>query len=170
MGLYDRLSAKTMPQRKVVIPLADGAVQAASAAEREYERAKILGNEETQATAKAKHEDAQRALRDASVTIVVQALPRADWDALQRANPATTEQVEEAKRDFGSGAYVPYNSDTFLPAAWEACQIPPDGDDRLTYEQCAQLVKSWSQGEQTALLRAIQDANQTTVSPEALGE
>lgn len=169
-SLYERLASKKPATRRVIIPLSDEAVQAHASAQRELFQVSVVGSDDAKAAAQVKLDAAKARLRDESVTIVVQALPRIDWDALQRAHPATKEQLEEAKKEFGAGAYTPWNTDTFLPAAWEACQVPAEGEERLSYEQCSQLVKGWSNGEQASLLQALQEANQTTVSVEALGK
>lgn len=169
-SLFERLQDRKPATRRVVIPLSDEAVQAVARLERAASQQRIWGTEESKAQAETELDGARAALKEAAVVLRVQALSAQDWDALQRANPPTKEQIAEAQKEFGPTASVPWNSDTFVAAGWEACQLPDEGDDRLTYEQCQTLLKRFSQGEKAMLLRAIQEVNETTVSPEALGE
>lgn len=169
-SLFDRLQDRKPATRRVVLPLSDEAVQSVAKLERVASQQRIWGTEEAKEKAEADLVEARTVLKASSVVVRVQALCAEDWDALQRANPPTAEQIEEARKEFGPTASVPWNTDTFVAAGWEACQLPDEGDDRLSYEQCQTLLKRFSQGEKGMLLRAIQEVNETTVSADALGE
>lgn len=168
-NLFDRIENRGPMTRKIVLPLDSEAVEAVTKALQRQSRA-ILGSEQDKETADRELDEARARLREASVTIRVQAISPEDWDALQRAHPPTSQQVEEARKEMGPMASVAWNVDTFVAAGWEACQVPDEGDERLSYEQCSQLLKRFSQGEKVLLLQTIRQANEGTITPDALGE
>lgn len=169
--LFDRLQSKEPTTRKVPIPLSDEAVQTLVAAEQKMRREDLLevGTEETRAANHAAYHKALTRVRETTEVVRVQSIDPQAWDALQLDHPATEAQKESARKDFGEGAVVPWNTDSFLPAAWAACQVAGEPEDRLSEDECAVLLKTWNQGQQHALLRAIQECNTSTMSVDALG-
>lgn len=168
--LLDRLQTKDRATRKVVIPLSDKAVQDVTRTEQKLARQSVLGSEEEKRAAQEDADAARAKLREESVVITVQALSPDEWEALQREHPPLPDEVKAAREEYGQFASVPWNGKTFLPAAWHACQVVDEGDEAMSVGEMEVVLKLWGPGEQQALMRAITEVHNASISVEALGE
>lgn len=92
-------------------------------------------------------------VRDATVTIAIQAIGGANYDYLVEQHPASADQVEKAKAKNESPPN--YNLETFAPALIAASVVEPE----LSLEDAKQLWQDWNTGERLTLFMACVDVN-----------
>lgn len=156
MSLRDQLRGRSLPTEVVRLPRDPAAwtraERALGAAQWALDEARASGGRDT-AALRARVADAQAAL-DAlpCVEITLRTLPPPEWEALVELHPATEEQQATGAR---------WNPTTFRPALLAACVVPPDGEDALTAEDWAQVVKDGqlAAGEYNALCNAAVQLN-----------
>jgi hypothetical protein len=116
------------------------------------EEARASGGRDT-AALRARVTEAQETL-DAlpCLEVTVRTLPPPEWEALVELHPATEEQQSQG---------MTWNPVTFRPALLEACVVTPEGDEPLTADDWAQIVKAGelAAGEYNALCNVAVNLN-----------
>jgi hypothetical protein len=137
MSLRDQLRGRALPTEVVRLPV-DRAAYARcerelSAAQWELEQARGAGGRDT-AALRARAAAAQASLNaQQCVEVTLRTLPPPEWEALVEMHRATEEQ--QAQR-------MLWNPATFNPAVLAACVVPADGDEPMSADDWAQLVKA----------------------------
>lgn len=180
-----RLKRKQPPSKRVGIVMDSRYQDAIESAERKLGllqlRARALGTQGDRqlaadlADAEEALEAAQAAALEHTEWFIAKALSTREWDALLAKHPPTKDQKAEARKE---NRVVQYNTDTFPPAAIEACVYlvtkldepdPATGlmerHDPLPREFVKEMFEGgeesqWNQGELVTLVNAAQAANQ----------
>ena len=133
----ERLRARKRPTAKLEICDDDAIRQALARARAEHDMALSVGDEDSQKTTAQALEAAQAAFDEVGITLLFQALPSPEFEALKKAHPPTEEQAED-------GQVI--NLDSLGPELVARSSV-----DGLTVEDAADFLDTWGTGEATQL-------------------
>lgn len=161
---------KLKKRREVSYPIVtdDAAVAAYQAAEQRLRVVKISGTPEDVAAAQKAADDAEQAVRAATITFRLRALPRkgeGSFTALRAEHTPTEEDDKEQQEYTGDPkAKAMWHAETFGPALVAACLVEP----RVTLEEATEMATEWNDAEWNGLYLAAVSVNRQATNTAGL--
>jgi hypothetical protein len=110
-------------------------------------------------------DDAEKALREATIVVRLRALPKDEYKALRAEHPPTDEDHNTLSESTnGALTKAQFHADTFGPALVAACLVEP----QVTVEQATEMAAEMNEAEWSGLFSAAINVNQTATSVEGL--